>query len=107
MGAARLADEFRASGHGVNAAAVTVVRGREAVAHQLLQAQQATRNEVLILDKPPYVVQPYRKQGQVQRALLGKGVAYRTIYDQAALAAPEQLAEARELAAQGDRKSVV
>jgi sugar-specific transcriptional regulator TrmB/DNA-binding CsgD family transcriptional regulator len=105
--AAKLADEFRTSGGGANPATVTVVRGREAVAHRFLQAQQATRHEVLILDKPPYVVKPYRKQGQVQRALLSKGVAYRTIYDQTALAEPEQLVEARDLAALGERGRVL
>ncbi|OLE21413.1 MAG: hypothetical protein AUG44_27660 [Actinobacteria bacterium 13_1_20CM_3_71_11] len=107
LNAARLAEEFRTAGHGPATAPVTVVRGREAVEHRFLQAQQATRHEVLILDKPPYVVKPYGRQSQVQRTLLGRGVAYRTIYDQTALAAPEQLAEVRDLAAQGERGRVL
>jgi DNA-binding CsgD family transcriptional regulator/sugar-specific transcriptional regulator TrmB len=107
LGAARLAEEFRAALDGNGSSPVTVVRGREAVAHRFFQAQQATRHEVLILDKPPYVVEPYRRQSQVQHALLRKGVSYRTIYDQTALATPEALADARDLAARGERGRVL
>jgi DNA-binding CsgD family transcriptional regulator/sugar-specific transcriptional regulator TrmB len=107
LGAARLAEEFRAALDGNGSSPVTVVRGREAVAHRFFQAQQATRHEVLILDKPPYVVEPYLRQSQVQHALLRKGVSYRTIYDQTALATPEALADARDLAARGERGRVL
>jgi DNA-binding NarL/FixJ family response regulator/DNA-binding MarR family transcriptional regulator len=106
VSAAQLADEFRI-GAGGDSSPVTVVRGREANAQRFFQAQQSTRHEVLILDRPPYVVEPVDRQLQVQTSQLLRGVSYRTIYDESSLSTPDKLAEARDLARQGEQSRVL
>ena len=99
IGASMLAQEFRAADR---AGPFTVVRGGEAIAQRFFQAQQTARYDVLILDKPPYAVEPTEWQRQTQRDLLRRGLIYRTIYDTEALADPAELLAARELAAAGE-----
>ncbi|HCT78383.1 MAG TPA: transcriptional regulator TrmB [Micromonosporaceae bacterium] len=105
-GASKLAEQFR-SAMSHDHTPVTVVRGRPAIAQRFFQAQKATRHEVLILDRPPYVVEPVQQQHTVQLDLLSRGVSYRTIYDEAALDTPEKLAQARHLAARGEQSRVL
>lgn len=92
--AAVLAQEFRAAD---GAGPFTVLRGREATAQRFFQAQQTATQEVLILDKPPYAVEPSDRQ-----RLLRNGLAYRTIYDVEGLANPLDLLAARELGEAGE-----
>ncbi|WP_205315438.1 TrmB family transcriptional regulator [Nonomuraea lactucae] len=106
LGAARLAEEYRAALGVDERLPIRVIRDREAIAHQFFQTQRTTRHEVLILDRPPYVVDPVDRQSEVQYDLLDRGVAYRTIYDQAARSSPRQLALVRDLARRGERSRV-
>ncbi|TDD13940.1 transcriptional regulator TrmB [Kribbella turkmenica] len=82
LGASVLSSEFRRQD------SFTVIRGTEAVAQRFYQAQQSARTEVLVLDRPPYVVLPV----EPRRA---HGVSYRTIYDMASLSEPGDLVAAR------------
>ncbi|MFF0266609.1 helix-turn-helix domain-containing protein [Kribbella sp. NPDC004536] len=75
LGAATLTAEFRQPD------AFTVIRGAEAIAQRLYQAQQCARDEVLVLDQ--LLVSPRH------------GVTCRTIYDMATLSSPADLAAAR------------
>jgi DNA-binding NarL/FixJ family response regulator len=84
LGASVLTEEFRAKRQ---AGPFTVIRGQEAIAQRFYQAQQSAQAEVVVLDKPPYVVPPIAPR----RA---HGVTYRTIYDMAALGNPAELAAA-------------
>jgi DNA-binding CsgD family transcriptional regulator/DNA-binding transcriptional ArsR family regulator len=84
LGASVLTTEFRRRDAGL----FTVVRGVEAVAQRLCQAQQSAREEVLVLDRPPYVVLPIESR----RA---HGASYRRIYDLASLSEPSDLVAAR------------
>ncbi|HEY0474685.1 MAG TPA: helix-turn-helix domain-containing protein [Kribbella sp.] len=84
LGASVLTEEFRAKRQ---AGPFTVIRGQEAIAQRFYQAQQSAQAEVVVLDKPPYVVPPITPR----RA---HGVTYRTIYDMAALGNPAELAAA-------------
>ncbi|GAB2630064.1 TrmB family transcriptional regulator [Kribbella swartbergensis] len=84
LGASVLTTEFRRRDAGL----FTVVRGAEAVAQRFCQAQQSAREEVLVLDRPPYVVLPI----EPRRA---HGVSYRTIYDLTSLSEPSDLVAAR------------
>jgi DNA-binding CsgD family transcriptional regulator len=81
LGASVLTAEFRAQHD-----AFTVIRGAEAIAQRLYQAQQCAQDEVLVLDRPPYDVLPVEPRG---------GVSYRAIYDLASLREPGELAGAR------------
>ncbi|GAA1589565.1 hypothetical protein GCM10009804_52240 [Kribbella hippodromi] len=78
LGASVLTAEFRQPD------AFTVIRGTEAIAQRFYQAQQCAREEVLVLDRLPYTL-----------LRVGRGVSYRTIYDMASLAEPDELVAAR------------
>jgi sugar-specific transcriptional regulator TrmB/DNA-binding CsgD family transcriptional regulator len=107
LAAAGLAEQFRAGLRNGGTSPVQVLRGREAIAQQFFQTQQMTKREVLILDKPPYVVEPVHRQDRIQRDQLRKGVRYRTIYDESALDAPGRLEGIRELADRGEESRVL
>ncbi|MEV6266406.1 helix-turn-helix domain-containing protein [Kribbella sp. NPDC051936] len=76
LGAAVLTAEFRQPD------AFTVIRGAEAIAQRFYQAQQCAQDEVLVLDRVPYVAVP-------------RGITYRAIYDMDSLSQPGDLAAAR------------
>lgn len=63
---------------------VQVVRGAEAVRQHAIQVQRAARREVVIVDRPPYVAGEVRFNDE-ELVGLGRGVAYRCIYDAALL----------------------
>ncbi|WP_329005167.1 LuxR C-terminal-related transcriptional regulator [Kribbella sp. NBC_00709] len=79
LGASVLTAEFRQPD------AFTAIRGAEAIAQRFYQAQQCAQDEVLVLDRMPYAVEPRRAHG----------VTYRTIYDMASLSEPGDLVAAR------------
>jgi DNA-binding CsgD family transcriptional regulator len=81
---------------------VEVVRGRQAIGLRWLEAQRSATRELLILDRPPYVLEPERARRRVQHELLRRGVRCRTIYDREAMESPGCLASARQLGALGE-----
>ncbi|QKW08126.1 helix-turn-helix transcriptional regulator [Streptomyces sp. NA04227] len=81
---------------------VEVVQGAEANIRRFLQTQHTARQEILTLDKPPYVTEGVRRQADVQKERMAQGVCYRTLYDRQSLLEPEQQHLARELAAHGE-----
>ncbi|HEV2781609.1 MAG TPA: helix-turn-helix domain-containing protein [Actinophytocola sp.] len=85
---------------------VELVRGRPAVTLRFRQLQEMARRELLILDKPPYVVEPDGQQ-HLQRELQSRGVRYRTIYDRDALEPQRRLEQLRQLAAHGEEARVL
>lgn len=107
LAAAGLAEEFRAGRLRGEGSPVQVLRGREAIAQQFFQTQQMAKSEMLILDKPPYVVEPLRRQDTVQRERLDKGLRYRAIYDQAGLDGPGRVEATRDLAERGEESRVL
>jgi DNA-binding CsgD family transcriptional regulator len=88
------------------AARVRVVRGRGVVSRQLRQLQRSAKRELLVLDKPPYVLEPSQSQALIRRDLLSRGVRCRTVYDRGALDSALRLRGIRELAAAGELNRV-
>jgi sugar-specific transcriptional regulator TrmB len=86
---------------------VEVIHGRTAVAHRFRQIQQMARHELLILDKPPYVVESDEEQHLLQQELQRRGVRYRTIYDRDALGPAERVEKLRQLAESGEEARVL
>ncbi|MEV0644152.1 LuxR C-terminal-related transcriptional regulator [Phytomonospora sp. NPDC050363] len=105
--AARLAEEFRTNGPRAAGSPVTVVSGREAVAQRFLQAQRAATGEVLVLGRPASASTPHRRDAELRREQLAKGVSYRAVYDRSSLDGHAALDEARSLAALGERCRVL
>ncbi|MFG2819964.1 helix-turn-helix domain-containing protein [Kitasatospora sp. NPDC048365] len=86
---------------------VQVIQGGAANVRHFLQTQQTTQREVLIFDRPPYVLEGIGTQVEVQLELMARGVSYRTVYHREALAGPEELATARRLSRHGEQGRVV
>ena len=86
---------------------VEVVRGRAALAERFRQLQQLARQELLILDKPPYVVEREDEQHLLQQELQHRGVRYRTIYDRDSLGAADRVEKLRQLAESGEEARVL
>ncbi|WP_344589892.1 ArsR family transcriptional regulator [Actinomadura vinacea] len=63
---------------------VEIVVGRDAVAQRTDQLQRGARREVRVFDRPPYVHDP-SVPNHVELEALGRGVAYRAVYDRASL----------------------
>ncbi|NUR73325.1 MAG: LuxR family transcriptional regulator [Hamadaea sp.] len=67
-----------------------IVFGREAVATRFQQLQQSTRQELLVLDRPPYAQNP-SEPNPGENDLLNRGVRLRGIYAPEALELPGAL----------------
>ncbi|MFD5390941.1 helix-turn-helix domain-containing protein [Streptomyces sp. NPDC127074] len=93
--------------HQENEVPVQVVRGSEANVQRFLLTQMTSKEEVLTLDKPPYVAAGVPRQTEVQLDLMARGVRYRTIYDRQSLAEADSVAVARELARHGEQARVL
>ncbi|MFE0463971.1 helix-turn-helix domain-containing protein [Kitasatospora sp. NPDC058965] len=84
-----------------------VVRGDRANVHLFEQTQRLAKQEVVILDRPPYVATGLGLQTATQLELMDRGVRFRTVYDRRALDAPGELALARRLTQGGELARVV
>jgi sugar-specific transcriptional regulator TrmB/DNA-binding CsgD family transcriptional regulator len=77
---------------------VEVVHGNTAVHSRWLQLQRSARSVIRVFDKPPYI----DPGNPAEQSILSKGVAYRTVYDRAALDVPGKLAGIWEAHAAGE-----
>ncbi|MFF3562431.1 helix-turn-helix domain-containing protein [Streptomyces sp. NPDC002574] len=87
---AGLMDVYRAATRFVNPDdLVEVVSGRDDVNRRWAHMQQSTRTQVRGFDRPPYAaVEAHTEPNPDELELLGRGVAYRVIYDSTVLALP-------------------
>ncbi|WP_230988631.1 helix-turn-helix transcriptional regulator [Streptomyces cacaoi] len=88
-----LATRFRANSEGRDPLdLVEIVTGRAAVIRQVDQLQRSARGEIRGIDRPPYAnsdpdrLDPKTGMMPVQAQMLGRGIAYRVIYDTEGLA---------------------
>lgn len=84
---------------------VEVLVGRPAVAARFDQLLDTTRQELLVLDRPPYVSEPGHTDSAVFR-LLGSDVAVRGIYAPEALERPGALEDLEDAYAAGEQSRV-
>ncbi|MGW4204135.1 helix-turn-helix domain-containing protein [Streptomyces sp. NPDC004726] len=106
--AASLTDDFRsARQYADGGPALQILTDREAVAQRFFEMQRSTRDEMLVLDRPPCAVQSALHQTALQRESLKRGVRHRTIYDHGSLESPERLARCRELSRLGEESRVL
>ncbi|UMG93791.1 helix-turn-helix domain-containing protein [Nocardioides sp. TF02-7] len=84
---------------------VEVVAGRDAIAARFEQLLAATREELLVLDRPPYVADAARSESSV-RDLLRDEVVVRGIYAPEALELPGALEAAQDAVRAGERSRV-
>jgi sugar-specific transcriptional regulator TrmB len=84
---------------------VEVLVGRAAIATRFEQLLAATREELLVLDRPPYVADA-RRSDQSVRELLREEVTVRGIYAPEALELPGALEQVQDAAHAGERSRV-
>ena len=84
---------------------VEVVVGRPAIAARFEQVLTGTREELLVIDRPPYVSKPERSDSSV-RTLLRDEVTVRGLYAPEALELPGALEAAQEAVRVGERSRV-
>lgn len=106
-GITRLLDGYhRARGRDASSGAqvVEIVTGRRAIAETWRGLQAGARSEVWVLDKAPFV-----QSDDIGPELeaLGRGVAFRGVYERASLLLPGRLAQIRALIAAGEAAAVV
>lgn len=85
--------------------AIEVVVGREAIAARFEQVLTSTRDELLVLDRPPYVSDAQASDSSV-RSLLREAVTVRGIYAPEALELPGALEAAQDAARAGELSRV-
>jgi DNA-binding CsgD family transcriptional regulator len=85
---------------------VEVIEGAVNVRQAFLRLQRDAQNEMRVFDKPPYTAE--QPDGNLEEyRLLGEGqVRYRTLYERAALAQPERMAEVWNGIRRGERARV-
>jgi sugar-specific transcriptional regulator TrmB len=84
---------------------VEVIVGRPAIAARFEQVITGTREELLVLDRPPYVADAQRSDSSVT-TLLREGVTVRGIYAPEALELPGALEAAQDAARSGEQSRV-
>lgn len=105
LAATALAADLPAEHHHRPEDQLRIVVGREAVAAQFLQLQQAVTAELRVLDRPPYAQDP-AEPNQGEQVLLTQGVRVRGIYAPEALEVPGALELLRESVANGEEARV-
>jgi sugar-specific transcriptional regulator TrmB len=84
---------------------VEIVVGREAVAGRFRQLQESAREEMLVLDRPPYA-QNASEPNPAEDPLLGRGVVLRAVYAPEAFDVPGAFALAQAAIAAGEQARV-
>ncbi|GAA3094193.1 hypothetical protein JOF29_004004 [Kribbella aluminosa] len=84
---------------------VEVIVGQEAIAARFTQLLNGTRNQLLVLDRPPYAAQAAESDSTV-RGLLGEGVVVHGIYSPDSLDIPGGVDEAFSAADAGETSRV-
>jgi sugar-specific transcriptional regulator TrmB/DNA-binding CsgD family transcriptional regulator len=85
------------------AGAVEIVTGRDEVARRFLRLQHGVREEMRMLDRPPYVL---AATNPVEPGALRRGVRWRAVYAPEALEQPGALEDLHKLASLGEQARV-
>ncbi|MBI4729581.1 MAG: hypothetical protein HY775_08810 [Acidobacteria bacterium] len=104
--AAQLAERARASAARTGTVdLVEIVTGREAVSERFMQIKRSAREEVLILDRPPYAHDPRDDVPEFDE--MAAAVHHRVLYDREAFEVPGRLALVRRAAAVGEEARTI
>ncbi|WP_035842226.1 LuxR C-terminal-related transcriptional regulator [Kitasatospora azatica] len=83
---------------------VEIVSGRDSIAELWRSLQLGAREELRVLDKPPYI---RRADPECELAALGRGVRMRVVYESRVLCEPERLAEIQLFTGAGEQARVL
>jgi DNA-binding CsgD family transcriptional regulator/predicted transcriptional regulator len=83
---------------------IEVVMGKENITRRFFHLEATVRREILVFDRPPYVLPPgTASQRAAEQALLARGVAVRSVYDRRSLEAEGGLELITALAQAGEQ----
>ncbi|MDH6127815.1 helix-turn-helix transcriptional regulator [Kitasatospora sp. GP82] len=83
---------------------VEVISGRESIAELWRSLQLGVREQLRVLDRPPYI---RRTDPETELSVLGRGVAMRAVYESRVLREPERVAEIRSFIRGGEQARVL
>lgn len=106
MAAARLVERHRVSMERTGSRdLLEIVMGANAITPRVLQLERTAREEVLLIDRPPYRVTP--DEVERETPVLERGVRYRVIYTREALERPGRLEKIHRLIEAGEEARVL
>lgn len=100
--ARELAARFTTGAPGVGTDLVELVEGADAVHQQAARLQSTAKDEVLLVDAPPYPA-GRAAVNEPELVALGRSVRYRTIYHAPSLHEPDHFEQMREAVAAGEQ----
>ncbi|WP_245984854.1 LuxR C-terminal-related transcriptional regulator [Streptomyces tateyamensis] len=83
---------------------VEIVTGRDSIAELWRSLQLGARDQLRVLDKPPYI---RRADPELELGALGRGVRMRVVYESRVVREPERLAEIHRFTAAGEQARVL
>jgi sugar-specific transcriptional regulator TrmB len=86
---------------------IEIVSGREAIMHRFQHMHRSSREEIVCLERPPYVVSATYHYADVQQVAMARGVGLRTIIDTSVLDIPGKLESLRRNIANGEEIRVL
>lgn len=102
--AAELDTVFRGVARADDAESVELLGGTEELGRWFVRLQHQVREEMLVLDRPPYAL---AATNPVEPVSLARGVRWRAVYAPEALERPGALAEVEQLARRGEEARVL
>jgi sugar-specific transcriptional regulator TrmB len=81
---------------------IEIVSGRDAIMHRFQHMHRSSREEIVCLERPPYVVSATYRYADVQQDAMARGVGLRTIIDTSVLEIPGKLESLRRNVATGE-----
>ncbi|MFF7634235.1 LuxR C-terminal-related transcriptional regulator [Kitasatospora sp. NPDC008050] len=95
---------YRRTSSGPEGELVEVITGRESISELWRSLQVGVRQQLRVLDKPPYI---RRSDPELELAALGRGVRMRVVYESQVLRDPERVAEIQLYAGAGEQARVL
>lgn len=86
---------------------IEIVSGRDAIMHRFQHMHRSSHDEIVCLERPPYVVSATYRYADVQQDAMARGVGLRTIIDTSVLDIPGKLESLRRNIANGEHIRVL
>ena len=86
---------------------IEIITGREAISHMFQHLHRSARQEILCLERAPYVNSPTHRYFDVQKQALARGVVLRNIIDPSILDAPGKAESLRREVEDGENTRVL
>jgi sugar-specific transcriptional regulator TrmB len=86
---------------------IEIITGREAISHMFQHLHRTARQEILCLERPPYVVNAMYRYFDVQKQAMERGVVLRNIVDASVLDSPGKAEALRKDVEDGEQTRIL